>query len=166
MGTKCYYQAPCQRISDIPLRRWPNGYKPPLQPCCTSALKICYFGLFFPPGVYLHPHVSELRVHWTLHLYNGWVKSNTRSQGQARQVRDSTGRWGVLHELQHFLGSCCYTFREEPAEGTRSSFASHWKASQSARAFADKPKALPRTFGSLGKFYFSSFAILTCPQQH
>lgn len=46
------------------------------------------------------------------------------------------------------------TFREEPAEGTRSSFLFHWKASQSARAFADKRKALPRTFGSLGKVFF------------
>lgn len=46
------------------------------------------------------------------------------------------------------------TFREELAEGTRSSFAFHWKASQSARDFADEPKALPRTFGSLGKVYF------------
>lgn len=64
------------------------------------------------------------------------------------------------------LWAAAVTFREEPAEGTRSSFASHWKASQSAGAFADKPKALPRTFGSLGKFYFSSFAIVTCPQQH
>lgn len=61
------------------------------------------------------------------------------------------------------------TFREELAEGTRSSFAFHWKASQSARDFADKPKALPRTFGSLGKVYFvlhahSSIRNNKCPK--
>lgn len=54
------------------------------------------------------------------------------------------------------------TFTEEAAERTRSSFALHWKASQSARAFADNPKALPRTFGSLGKFYF----FFSFPLQH
>lgn len=52
------------------------------------------------------------------------------------------------------------TFTEEAAERTRSSFALHWKASQSARAFADNPKALPRTFGSLGKFFF--FFLFLC----
>ena len=57
----------------------------------------------------------------------------------------------------HFLGSCCYAFREEPAEGTRSSFLFHWKASQSATTFADKRKARPRTFGSLGKVFFFFF---------
>lgn len=46
------------------------------------------------------------------------------------------------------------TFIEGPAEGARSSSLFHWKAPQSVRAFADEWKALPRTFGSLGKVSF------------
>lgn len=145
-----------------------NGYNPPVKPCCTTASKICYFdvdlGFFFfrcpsPPSSNWYKSPADPKC-----LHNGRVKFNSRRQGQAGKGRFK-GRTRSPSWIAVTFWAAAATFREQPAEGTRSSSLFHWKASQSARAFADKHKTLPRTFGSLGKGGFF-FATLPCTQQH
>lgn len=111
MGTKCHYQTPCQQISSIPLRMWPNlpprtGTPPPLKSCCTTALKIfvTLMWIFFPR---CPPSPSRNRVKSPADptcLHSGQVKSNTQKPRAGRERRGSTGRQGALHELQSLSG--------------------------------------------------------------
>lgn len=92
-------------------------------------------------------------------LQSGQVKSSPRSQGQAGKGRKFSRRTRSPSRTRATFWAAAATFREEPTAGPRSGFLFHWKASQSARAFADKPKALPRTFGSLGKVLWVFFFL-------
>lgn len=110
MGTKCHYQAPCQQISNIPLRMWPN--LPPrtgTTPHSNPVAQLCWKYLLFWCGFFSRcpspPSCNRVESSRP-HMFAWWQSKNLyqKRRGSRERGGDSTGSQGAPHELQSLSG--------------------------------------------------------------